>query len=37
MVEPEKSADERGRYLYPAALGMPASLSVDRTKQLAIQ
>jgi len=37
VVEPEKSADERGRYLYPAALGMPASLSVDRAKQLAIQ
>jgi len=32
VVEPEKAADERGRYLYPAALGMPASLSVDRAK-----
>lgn len=32
VVEPEKSAEERGRYLYPAALGMPASLSVDRAK-----
>jgi hypothetical protein len=36
VVEPEKSADERGRYLYPAALGMPASLSVDRAQQFAI-
>ncbi len=31
VVEAEKTADERGRYLYPRELGMPASLSVDRT------
>jgi len=36
-VEPEKSADERGRYLSPLELGMPASMSVDRAKPLAIE
>jgi hypothetical protein len=34
VVEPEKSGDERGRYLSPVELGMPASLSVDRAKPI---
>lgn len=36
VVESEKSADERGRYLSPAELGLPASLSVDRAKPFAL-
>lgn len=31
-VEAEKTAEERGRYLFPVEMGVPASLSVDRTK-----
>jgi hypothetical protein len=37
LVEMDKSAEERGRYLYPVELGMPASLSVDHAKQAAAQ
>jgi hypothetical protein len=35
-VEAEKTAAERGRYLHPVEMGLPASLSVDRTKGAAI-
>jgi hypothetical protein len=31
-VEVEKTAEESGRYLHPVEMGVPASLSVDRTK-----
>lgn len=34
-VEAE-TADERGRYLYPVEMGVPAALSVDRTNGAAI-
>jgi hypothetical protein len=37
VVEAEKTAEERGRYLYPVEQGLPASLSVDRTQSAAIQ
>ena len=33
VVELDKAADERGRYLYPVEAGMPASLSVDRARR----
>jgi hypothetical protein len=33
VVELDKPAEERGRYLYPLEAGMPATLSVDRAKQ----
>lgn len=36
-VELDKPADERGRYLYPEEAGMPASLSVDRARQVVAQ
>lgn len=37
VVELDKPAEERGRYLYPVERGMPASLSVDRAKQAVAQ
>ena len=37
VVEPDKPAEERGRYLYPVEAGMPASLSVDRAKEAVAQ
>jgi hypothetical protein len=35
VVELDKPAEERGRYLYPVEAGLPASLSVDGAKQAA--
>jgi hypothetical protein len=37
VVELDKSTEERGRYLYPVELGMPASLSVDHAKEVVAQ
>jgi len=35
IVEEEKSGADRGRYLHPTELGMPASLGIDRDPQVA--
>jgi hypothetical protein len=36
VVEAEKAERERGRYLYPTAAGMPASMSLNRSRPAAM-